>query len=193
MHHVFVLLRVSVVCVRCMSFGRQVNRNGYKQLRNIAVDPMRGRLLNFSKRMRLIKALPLQHLIQIEKSACNTSLLSLVFSSSGSSKHLSPRTIEISFTMFLSLSLSFSHTHTRAFIRRLCVLSLFLFCVRPVTQASLISCCSVLRKPAPVTINLSEPSDAFTPLPRCQPSGPGDDIGTGDHLRNVVRGLLPVR
>ena len=70
--------------VSCVS-PLQINRNGYKQVRNIAVDPMRCRLLNFSKRMRLIKALPLKQLIQIEKSTCNTCLLSLVFSSNGQS------------------------------------------------------------------------------------------------------------
>jgi hypothetical protein len=65
----------------------QINHNGYRQQRNIAIDPMRGTLLNFTKRMRLVKTLPLSQLVQIEKSACNTCLLCLVFTSAGERVH----------------------------------------------------------------------------------------------------------
>jgi hypothetical protein len=61
----------------------QTNENGYKQTRRLAIDERRGVLLNFSKRMRVKKLLPLSQLVQIEKMTCNPAMLTLVFSSVG--------------------------------------------------------------------------------------------------------------
>lgn len=61
----------------------KVNRNGYKQLRMLAVDVKRCTLLNFSKKMELKKTLSLDRLVQIEKSVTDPRVLALVFTSTG--------------------------------------------------------------------------------------------------------------
>jgi hypothetical protein len=52
-------------------------------VRRLAIDERRGVLLNFSKRMRVKKLLPLSQLVQIERMTCSPAMLRLVFSSTG--------------------------------------------------------------------------------------------------------------
>ena len=94
----------------------QVNRNGFSQHRVLAVDIERGHLLNMDRKLQLKKALPLRHMVQIEKSVTDPLLLGIVFTSTG----LGEMEVEAIETLETTYDVKFqSPTHRDEFIGHL--------------------------------------------------------------------------